>query len=496
MTYLRPGVYVEETLNPVRSVVGPNSSTVAAFVGEASRGPLTTNLISSWSQFTKFYGTYTENTSNLTLITAVNLFFQNGGSSCYIRRVLGTGAAASTRVLLDRANTPDETLTINARNAGTWGNNINVSISNSTVTGYFDLTVFYGGTDNANIVERYTDLTMTYPDARYAVSLINGSSLYITAVDAASSSTGATKNPAVITNQSLAAGSNGSAVTDANVLEGFESFDTVENSLLFNAPGVVSASAVNTLIQYCEERKDAFLVIDGINDTVANQLTRAASYTPSSYAAVYYPNIVIPDPVITSATLPVGAGSAVIGVYASTDASRGVFKAPAGLNARIAGATSVASLTNAQLDSLNSAAAPVNAIRFVPGSGIVVMGAKTLKAGYADKYIPVRRTLIYLSKALTDLTKFAIFEPNDSRLWRQITNTCSAFLTEFWGQGGLAGSSPDVAFFVKCDGETNSQGSIDNGEVNIEVGVALQRPAEFVIIKIGQYDGGTTVTTA
>jgi phage tail sheath protein FI len=124
------------------------------------------------------------------------------------------------------------------------------------------------------------------------------------------------------------------------------------------------------------------------------------------------------------------------------------------------------------------------------------MGAKTLKPGYVDKYIPVRRTLIYLSKSLSDLTKFAVFEPNDSRLWRQITNTCASFLTQFWGQGGLAGSSPDVAFFVKCDATTNSQTSIDNGEVNIEIGVALQRPAEFVIIKIGQYDGGTTVTTA
>jgi phage tail sheath protein FI len=496
MTYLRPGVYVEETLNPVRSVVGPNSATVAAFVGESFRGPTVPTLISSWSEFTKFYGTYTENTSNLGLITAVNLFFQNGGSQCYVRRVIGTGAVTATRTLNDRAGTPDETLTLNARNAGAWGNGINVTVTNSNVTGYFDLTVYYGGVDNGNIVERYTDLTMTYPDARYAVSLINGSSRFITAVDAASSSTGATKNPALVTNQALSTGANGSAITDGSFLDGFESFDTVETSLLFNAPGVTTAAAVNPLIQYCEERKDAFLVIDGINDSVANQLTRASSYTPSSYAAVYYPNIVIPDPIITNAALPVGAGAAVVGVYSSTDASRGVFKAPAGLNARIAGATSVASLTNAQLDSLNSAAAPVNAIRFIPGNGIVVMGAKTLKPGYADKYVPVRRTLIYLSKALTDLTKFAIFEPNDSRLWRQITNTCSAFLTEFWSQGGLAGSAPDLAYFVKCDGETNTQGSIDNGEVNIEVGVALQRPAEFVIIKIGQYDGGTTVTTA
>ena len=173
-----------------------------------------------------------------------------------------------------------------------------------------------------------------------------------------------------------------------------------------------------------------------------------------------------------------------------------MFKAPAGLQARLAGATSVASLTNAELDSLNSNAAAVNAIKFVSGSGIVVMGARTLKGGYIDKYVPVRRTLIYLRKALTDLTEFAIFEPNDPALWRRIDSTVSSFLTNFWSQGGLRGDTPAQAFFVKVDSTNNPQASIDNGEVHLEVGVALQRPAEFVIIKIGQFDGGSTVTVA
>jgi phage tail sheath protein FI len=496
MTYLRPGVYVEETLNPVQSVVGPNSSTVAAFVGEASRGGTVPTLITSWTEFVNVYGTYTDNAANLSLATAVNLFFQNGGAQCYVNRVVGSGAAAATRTLFDRAGTPDETLIINARSVGAWGNSLNISISNSATTGYFDLTVYLGGIENANIVERFTDLTMLYPNERFAVSIINNNSRWISAVDAASSSTGTTKNPTVVSNQSLSGGLAGAGVTGTNILAGFEQFNSIETSLLFNAPGIVDASTVNTLIQYCQERTDAFLIIDGLNDTVANQLTRASSYTSSSYAAVYYPNVVTADPIIPTSTTTVNIGGAIAGIYSSTDASRGVFKAPAGLTTRIAGAVSVRSLTSAELDSLNSASAPVNAIKFVSGSGIVVMGAKTLKTDYIDKYVPVRRTLIYLSKALSDLTKFAIFEPNDSRLWRQISNTCSSFLTQFWSQGGLAGSSPSSAFFIKCDSTTNTQNSIDNGEVNLEVGVALQRPAEFVVIKIGQYDGGTTVTTA
>ena len=185
-----------------------------------------------------------------------------------------------------------------------------------------------------------------------------------------------------------------------------------------------------------------------------------------------------------------------MGVIATTDASRGVFKAPAGLLARLSGVVSIATLTNGELDTLNSAAAPVNAIKFVPGSGIVIMGSRTLKGGYVDKYVPVRRTLIYLRKSLTDLTEFAIFEPNDEALWNRINSSISTFLTDFWSKGGLRGATPQAAFFVKVDAQNNPQSSIDNGYVNIEVGVALQRPAEFIIIKIGQFDGGATVTVA
>jgi phage tail sheath protein FI len=496
MTYQRPGVFVQETLNPIQPVVGPNSSTVAAFIGSAVRGPTTPTLISSWSQATRLYGTWIENSGNTALLMAINLFFQNGGSQCYVNRIVGAGAAVASRTLLDRANTPVNTLIVSAKNSGAWGNNINISISDSTVTGYFDITVFYGGNAAVNVVERFTDLTLVSPDPRFASSIVNPNSIFISIAAVASNTAGSNKNPSVITNQALTGGVAGSAPTDAAYLDGFEDFETIESSLLFNAPGVVTASPINTFINYCATRKDAFLVIDGLEDTVAQQLTRSAAYTPSSYAAVYYPNIIVQNPITPTSISYAFVGAAVMGIYASTDASRGVFKAPAGLSARIAGAVSVTSLTSAELDSLNAAAAPVNAIRFVPGSGIVVMGAKTLKAGYVDKYIPVRRTLIYLSKSLTDLTKFAIFEPNDARLWRQIVNTCESFLTDFWQQGGLAGATPTSAFFVKCDTTTNPQGLIDNGQVNLEIGVALQRPAEFIIIKIGQYDGGTSVITA
>lgn len=495
MTYLRPGVYIEETLNPIAPVVGPDSDSIAAFIGSASKGPIVPTLVTSWTQYTSLYGSWG---SDNTLATAVYLFFTNGGSRAYVTRVVDSGALAATRTILDRAGTPADTLTLTASSPGSWGNDIAVTVQDSNLTAHFDLIVYYDGVTAGSIVERFTDITMDASSARYAISVINGSSNYISALDDDSLATGANRNPAEVTLQPLASGDDGDALADDDLSNAVTQLDVVTNSLLLNVPGVVTASAVNALISYAEARDDVFVVIDGLNDTATNQLVRAATYTASSLAAVYYPNLTIPSPTSTApgATVTAPSGAAVIGQIVTTDVSRGVFKAPAGLTSRLSGVVSVPKLTNAELDSLNSAVAPVNAIRFIPGSGIVVMGARTLKAGLIDKYIPVRRTLVYLRKSLTDLTEFAIFEPNDATLWRRITNTVSAFLTDFWSQGGLRGTLPSEAFFVKCDSETNPLAKVDNGEVNLEVGVALQRPAEFVIIKIGQYDGGTTVTVA
>ena len=495
MAYLRPGVYVEETLNPIAPVVGADADSIAAFIGTAEKGPIVPTLVTSWTQYTSLYGSWGDDN---TLATAVYLFFTNGGSRAYVTRVVDSGALTATRTFSDRKATPANTLTLRASSPGSWGNNIAVTIQNSTLEDHFDLIVYYGGVTAGNVVERFSDLNMTPTSPRYAVSVINAGSSYIAAVDAGSLSTGGERNPAVASLQPLASGVDGDALTDSDLVNAVTQLDVITNSLLLNVPGVTSVSSVNALIAYAEGRDDVFVVIDGLNDTATNQLIRAEQYTASSLAAVYYPNLTIPNPLSSAAgaTVIAPSGAAVIGQIATTDAARGVFKAPAGLTTRLAGVVSVPKLTNAELDSLNSAVAPVNAIRYIPGSGIVVMGSRTLKAGYVDKYVPVRRTLIYLRKALTDLTEFAVFEPNDATLWRRVTNTVSGFLTDFWAQGGLRGNLPTEAFYVKCDAETNPLAKVDNGEVNIEVGVALQRPAEFVIIKIGQYDGGTTVTVA
>jgi phage tail sheath protein FI len=496
MAYLRPGVYVEENLNLIPPLAGPDSTSVAAFIGATDKGPVEPTLVTSWTQYTSLFGSWGTNNK---VTTAVYLYFANGGNQAYIQRVVDAPTAETAeRTFNDRGGDDNATLTLAAKNAGEWGNAISITISDSALENAFDVTVFYQGVTAGSVVERFTDLVMDPTASRYAPTVINAASIYITATDEDSPETGGDRNPAATAVQPLAGGDDGDAITESDIANAVTAFDPITNSLILNAPGVVGSTAVNLLISYAEGRDDVFVVIDGIDDTVANQLTRADSYTASSLAAVYYPNLTIPNPQssIPGATVVAPVGAAVVGKFVQTDASRGVFKAPAGLTTRISGAVSVAKLSNDNLDALNSASAAVNAVRFIPGSGIVIMGSRTLKAGYVDRYVPVRRTLIYLRKSLVDLTEFAVFEPNDQNLWRQITATVESFLTSFWQQGGLRGATPSQAFFVKCDAETNPLYKIDNGEVNIEVGVALQRPAEFVIIKIGQYDGGATVTVA
>jgi uncharacterized protein len=495
--YLRPGVYVQESLNPVAPVVGADSTSVAAFIGVNARGPVTPTLVTSWSEYLNYYGGWG---ANNTLALAVFLFFANGGSQAYVHRVVAGSPTKATRTLTDDSGDDNDTLTIQAANVGTWGSSIAITTQVSPgASGYFDLVVYYGGTAAGNKVETFPNLTMTSTDNRYAISVINSQSKWITAIDEASAATGADKNPTPVTGQSLASGSDGTTPTAVNIATAVTAFDVISQSLILNAPGITSNTAVNLLLNYAEGRGDVFVVIDPSTGDVASQITLAESYDSTSYGAVYYPTITINDPTNTTpGTVIANAnpGGAIVGKYASTDKSRGVFKAPAGLSVRVAGAVSVPSLTNANLDDMNSSAAPVNAIRFIPGSGIVIMGARTLKGGYSDMYIPVRRSLIYLEKALVELTQFAIFEPNDTVLYRQINATLNGFLTKFWTEGGLRGTSAENAFFVLCDETNNTLATVEAGQVNIQVGVALQRPAEFIVINIGQFDGGATVTVA
>jgi phage tail sheath protein FI len=418
-------------------------------------------------------------------------------------------------VINDQAGTPAPTLGLAAKYPGAWGNNLYYAITASSLgSSYFNLLVYLGGYADSNLVERFTDVTMLNSNSNYVVSVVNATSGYVFATDSnPSDAHTSADNPAAVAASSgtkFSAGNDGYSAASpipSNVIAAkVSAFDAVTTSLVLNAPGLTATGDVATLTSYAEARGDVFVVIDSpLGVDVTDQLNLANTYTATSYGAVYYPNLVIPNPQssVPGSTTSAYNGGAVVAKYVTTDASRGVFKSPAGLNVNLAGVVAVPSVTNTELDNLNVGSAsgssgsvftPVNAIRYIPGSGFVIMGARTLKNGYSDRYVSVRRSLIYLRKQLTDLTAFAIFEPNDQRLWNRIVNTVETELISFWQSGGLRGNTFSDAFYIKCDGTTNTQQTIANGQVILEVGVALQRPAEFVVIRISQYDSGSVVT--
>jgi phage tail sheath protein FI len=450
------------------------------------------------------------------------------------------------------------TLTATAKDHGAWAGNgsdnksIWVGVEPDSTENLFNLSVYYSTTATTsteltatNRVERFTSLSMDSTNARYFVNIIGSNSNWITVSDNAAATTGrydlpaftgywgtATTsanisgvdgsfvwNTASFSTATLSAAKLGKTGTTVVTLAGVAGsdgstaptlssqvlarLDAVSSPLILNYPNVSTTATINGLLSYAATRGDSFVVIDAKNDTVANVLSTTAdvgigSYTNNlNYGAAYYPYIVIADPASTTgATKTVGPGGAVAALYASTDAARGVFKAPAGSNALVRSAVSVPALTSEEFDLISGSTSNLNVIRFVPGSGICVMGARTLSSLYSDKYVPVRRTLNYLSNTLKNSTAFAVFEPNNATLWNTVTGTVRGILSDFWNDGGLFGSTESEAFYVKCDATINTSQVIAAGELRIEVGVALLRPAEFVIIKLGQIDGGATVTTS
>lgn len=491
----RPGVFVEEHLNLSNAIQSPSAG-LAAFVAAHSRGPLTPTLVQNFSEFKRLYGDFA---AGADLSHAVFQFISNGGRACYVLRVAANDAVTATRTIQDEAGTPVNTLKVDAANPGAWGNQIYVGIED-VGTARFNLIVYYGGTASVNIVERWADLSMDDADDRFVETIINSvtaGSTYITVTDLDSATAAPQDRPAAGSPVALATGADGTAVDASDVADAATTtLGTVTRGFTLNLPGVTDTVALNSVISYAETRGDVFVVADPPKGSdVAAAVSAAQALTASSYAALYYPWLVVSDPSVRSstATRVVPPGPSVLGKIAQVDAARGVYKAPAGLTARLSNVVAMETdLSNPNLDTLH--AAHVNPIKYQVGTGFHLAGARTLEIGLSSKYVPVRRTLNYLKEALTDGLLWALHEPNDALLWEGIRVETAAFLAAFWREGGLAGSSADQAFFVKCDAEINTPAVVDAGEVRVEIGVAVQRPAEFVVIKIGQWEGGQTAT--
>ena len=491
MAYSRPGVYVSEGTFATTATSG--TATVAAgFIGTAARGPVVPTKITSWTSYKALYGDI-ENAYDLPY--AVYHFFANGGRTAYVSRVYDSSAAASASANL--AGTVDgggstTIFNLRAENAGAWGNDLTATITAGVVTGNeptFNLVIKLSGTE----IERWNEVSLD-PDAnRYLPTVVNTYSTYVRVSSVATYTTSYTVT--AVSNSALSSGSDGSGIANADWNDAVEAFDTVTEELVLNMVGMTTAAVVNNALSYCETRGDCFLVIDPTTVTAgADALTAISTYTASSYGAVYYPKLKMVDPSKTgsAAVRETYPGGAILGLYSRVEAERTVAKAPAGYAYDLRGALGLAtSFTEVEQGTLYDA--HINTLKAVPGAGVIVNGARTLKKTDITKFIPTRRSLNYVKAQAKRLTEFAVFEPNNERLWTNIQVRLSKFLADFWSAGGLKGRNANEAFFIVCDSTNNTSTSIENGEVRVEVGVALQTPAEFIVIEVSQFIGGSTL---
>jgi hypothetical protein len=263
-------------------------------------------------------------------------------------------------------------------------------------------------------------------------------------------------------------------------------------------PGETDATALSGVQHLCVLRR-AFLIVDpDPNATVATIVPIPSALTGSDArnSAIFFPQIRAADPLQQGALADFPPCGFVAGVFARTDSSRGVWKSPAGSDASLNGATGLAiTMSDAENGQLNPLA--VNCLRTLPIYGNVVWGSRTLQGqndrGSEWKYIAVRRMALFLEESLYRGTQWVVFEPNDEPLWAQIRLNIGAFLQGLFRQGAFQGRTPREAYFVKCDSETTTQADINLGIVNILVGFAPLKPAEFVIIKLQQIAGDIPV---
>jgi phage tail sheath protein FI len=500
--YQRPGVYVSERLLTAPIAAVGTSTAAGAVAAPFASGPTTATLVSSWYEFSKIFGGYN---ASFPATFEVAAFFQNGGRELYVKRVLASDAVAAIAAV-GRASGTGNTITISAKDKGTDGNSLRVKLSAGTAgSGYYDLVVYKEGVagtandiSNDVIVESYENVvTNSTTSTDFMETVVNTVSKYIS-VDV----TDTVNAPNTTNVYPLTGGANGAAValTDyQDVTTGVAaSFNIIDRPLVVFLPAldvIIGANNANTfyteLIGWAATDAKHFVVAGTAADRTPTQaLAVATALAGSSHGAVYYPHYFITDPVgrSSSSIRKVGPSGAVAGIYMNTDATTGPFKAPAGIGTTVQGAIALErAFTSSDLDNMNSASAPVNVIRQIPGAGISVMGARTLKQdGTANKYVNMRRSLIYVRKKMSDLTQFALFENNDERLWGRIDSVLVSFLNEYRNQGGLRGATPADSFYVKVDAENNPDNLIAQGEVHIEVGVALQYPAEFVVITLSQ----------
>jgi uncharacterized protein len=531
-----PGVYIEEIPSGVRTITGVATS-ITAFIGRAARGPVNEpTTITSFGDYERTFG-------GLSLLStmsyAVRDFYLNGGNQAIIVRLARNHSTARISLPVEAGSPPASSppsgdLSLDAASPGDWGRNLTATVDYDTadptapVTSppappdpvLFNLIIkeTVGGTVKQE--EKFMLVSMNPASTRFLPRVLEQSSLLVRVpktgstfdipVDGGGNSLRPLETASPV---SATGGSDGGDLTPTELngsVNDKSGIFALEKADLFNLlcippptrDGDTDPTVYQTAIQYCTERR-AMLIVDPPGAWGARAETAAANAraglgdlnlagTAARNAALYFPRVRQADPLRAGQIDTFVPCGIIAGTMARTDAQRGVWKAPAGLDAALNGIQGLqVNLTDDENGILNPLG--INCLRSFPVTGRVVWGARTLRGAdqLADeyKYVPVRRTALFIEESLYRGTQWVVFEPNDEPLWAQIRLNVGAFMQNLFRQGAFQGKTPREAYLVKCDKETTTQNDINLGIVNILVGFAPLKPAEFVIIKIQQLAG-------
>ena len=535
-TYLSPGVYVEEVDRGSKPIEGVGTA-VAAFVGFTERAPaddpddpdgVRPRLVTNWSQYERLYGGFVE---GALLPHAVYGYFNNGGGRAYIVRVpSGDGAGVEPpRATLRAGDRPDlDTMQVRALDPS---DSIEVDIEPDEPEpvdsdgdgepdappekpGTFTLVVRRDGEE----VERFEDLSFSR-SGRYVEQVVNRESQVIRV--AAPSTPGIPNVERVpeagshglrVPPPSSTPVSTGDFAGSTSDRTGIQGLAIADDVTMVAVPDLVTAARSNgdldlgmfkavqtAVIDHCENAGDRMAILDappGMSPQEVAEWREGEAMYDAKQAALYYPWIMVSNPLAGSDptapdTIAVPPSGHLAGIWSRNDDTRGVWKAPA--NEVVRGALNVEmQITAGEQDLLNPMG--VNCIRAFGTRGIRVWGARTLSSDPSWRYVNVRRLFNFIEESVLKGTQWVVFEPNDLDLWQRVKRTAYAFLLGLWRQGALAGATPDQAFYVKCDEETNPPESVDEGKLVCEIGISPVKPAEFVVFRISQWQGGGTAS--
>lgn len=519
-SYLSPGVYMEEVSAGPKPIEAVGTST-AAFVGFAEKGPVNQpTLITSWPQYTRTFGEFVDGAY---MPLSIFNYFLNGGGNCYVVRIgasangSGPEASEAPKALpqFAEATLPGAegkpALSLRTSVSAQEARNVEVEIGDPSEGGEdtFRLTVFQDG----NQVENYDNVALKRGPNNVATAL--KASKLITATDVRAAAvqpqrgrttlvaTESAQVPAVPTPEPVEIGPESYVgdVSDRTGLGGLEALEDVTMLIVPDAVGAYESGAIDAeglkaiqlaMIAHCELMGDRVAILDappGLNAQQVKEWRMDYAGYDSKYATLYWPWVKVMDPA-TGKAKHIPPSGAVGGIWARTDATRGVHKAPA--NEIVRGGLSLElNITKGEHDTLNPIG--VNCIREFPGQGMRVWGARTLSSDPEWRYLNVRRLFNFIEKSILLGTNWVVFEPNDAMLWDRVSRTIDSFLRRVWQSGALFGATPSQAYFVLCSEQNNPPENRDAGILTVEIGIAPVKPAEFVVFRLSQMVDGAAL---